>query len=124
MRKIYLYLAVFIYSVMALGSGTLLLKRLIELALGAPPSQEPLLSQLSIPVPLLIVGGLFWAYHWRTLKQDAAQAPDVPRQAGVRRIYAYLVAAVGLTVTILLPAVSIAVGAVLFFWFQTRPLLI
>ncbi len=100
LRKIYLYLAVFVYSVMALSSGATLLKRLIELALGAPPSQEPLLSQLSIPLPLLIVGILFWAYHGRVLKDDADQSPEIPRQAGVRRIYAYLVAAVGLTVLI------------------------
>jgi hypothetical protein len=98
LRKIYLYLAVFIYSVMAVSSATLLLKRLIELALGAPPADEPLLIQLSDPVPLMIVGLVFWAYHWHVLRQDADQAPEAPRQAGVRRIYAYLVAAIGLAV--------------------------
>ena len=97
-RKIYLYLAIFVYSLLAVGSGTLLLKRLIELALGAPPADESLLSQLSGPVPLLVVGVVFWAYHWHVLRQDADQAPEIPRQAGVRRIYAYLVAAIGLAV--------------------------
>lgn len=96
LRKVYLYLAVFAYSVMALSSGALLLKRFIELALGAPPSPEPLLSQLSLVAPMLLVGALFWAYHWRVLRRDAGQAPEVPRQAAVRRIYAYLVAALGL----------------------------
>lgn len=100
LRKVYLYLAVFAFSVMALVSGTLLLKRLFELALGAPPSAEPLLIQLSTAVPLLIVGGLFWAYHWSVVGEDAVQAPDGPRQAAVRRIYAYLVATVGLTATL------------------------
>ncbi len=100
LRKVYLYLNVFAFSVMALVSGTLLLKRLLELALGAPPAKEPLLLQLSTPVPLLIVGGLFWAYHWFVIKNDAVQAPDGPRQATVRRIYAYLVAFVGLTATL------------------------
>lgn len=97
LRKIYLYLAVFVYAVMALSSGTLLLKRLLELALGGEPSPEPLLWQLSTPVPLLIVGVLFWVYHRYVLTQDAAQAPEAPRQAGVRRLYGYLVAALGLT---------------------------
>lgn len=96
LRKIYLYLAVFVFSVMAVSSATLLLARLIELALGAEPSSEPLLSQLSGPLPLMIVGAIFWAYHWQVLQQDAGQAPEAPRQAGVRRIYAYLVAAIGL----------------------------
>ncbi len=98
LRKLYLYLTVFVFSVMAVGSATTLLKRLIELALGGEPSPEPLLSQLSWPVPLVIVGAVFWAYHWQVLRHDANQAPEVPRQAGVRRIYAYLVAAIGLGV--------------------------
>jgi hypothetical protein len=97
-RKIYLYLNVFIFSVMAVFSASSLLKRLIELALGAPPAAEPLLVQLSDPVSLLIVGSVLWAYHWHVLRQDANQAPEIPRQATVRRIYAYLVAAIGLAV--------------------------
>lgn len=96
LRKAYLYLAVFVFSVMAVVSATGLLKRLIELALGDEPSPEPLLSQLSLQLPLMIVGAVFWAYHWQVLRQDAGQAPEAPRQAGVRRIYAYLVAAIGL----------------------------
>ena len=98
LRKLYLYLTVFVFSVMAVGSATTLLKRLIELALGALPAAEPLLSQLSWPVALMVVGAVFWAYHWQVLRQDANQAPEAPRQAGVRRIYAYLVAAIGLAV--------------------------
>lgn len=96
LRKIYLYLAVFVYAVMALSSSTLLLKRLFELALGAPPSPDPLLWQLSTPLPLLVVGTIFWTYHWTVLRQDAAQAREAPRQIGVRRLYGYLVAALGL----------------------------
>ncbi len=98
LRKLYLYLAVFIYSIMAVGSATLLFKRLIELALGAPPSGEPLLSQLSGPVPPMVVGTILWAYHWQVLRLDAGQAPEAPRQAGVRRLYDYLVATIGLAV--------------------------
>ena len=97
-RKIYLYLGVFIFSVMAVVSGSVLLKRLIELLLGAPLGDEPLLSQLSETLPWTLVGAVFWAYHWFVLRQDAAQAPEAPRQAGVRRIYSYLVAAIGLAV--------------------------
>jgi hypothetical protein len=98
LRKVYLYLAVLAFSVMAVASASTILKRLIELALGAPPAEEPLLSQLSGPLPWLIVGGVFWAYHGYVLHQDASQSPEMPRQATVRRIYAYLVAAIGLAV--------------------------
>jgi hypothetical protein len=98
LRKVYLYLAVFIYSVLAVFGLSTVLKRLIELALGAPPSTEPLLSQLSMPLPLILVGGVLWAYHWQVLQQDANRAPEAPRQASVRRIYAYLVAGIGLAV--------------------------
>ena len=96
LRKVYLYLTVFVFSVMTLVGGTLLLKRLFELLLGAPPSGEPLLLQLSQVVPMLLVGGLLWIYHWTVVRQDAIQSPDAPRQAEVRRVYAYLVATVGL----------------------------
>lgn len=98
LRKLYLYLAIFIFSMMAVSSITLLLARLIELALGGTPSPEPLLNQLSGPLPLMIVGSVFWAYHWQILQQDTNQAPEAPRQASIRRIYAYLVAAIGLAV--------------------------
>jgi hypothetical protein len=96
LRKIYLYLAVFVYSIMAVFSLSALLKRLIELGLGDTLSQEPLLSQLSLQLPLMVVGAIFWVYHWQILQQDARLAPDVPRQASVRRVYAYLVATIGL----------------------------
>ncbi len=98
LRKVYLYLAVFIYSVMTVFSLSALLKRLIELGLGGEPSTEPLLTQLSLPISLLVVGGVWWAYHWQVLQRDAARAPEAPRQAAVRRVYAYLVAAIGLVV--------------------------
>lgn len=98
LRKVYLYLNIFVFSVMAVASASTLFKRFIELALGAPPAKEPLLSQLSGPLPLVIVGGVLWAYHWYVLHQDAERAPEAPRQASVRRIYAYLVAAIGLAV--------------------------
>jgi hypothetical protein len=98
LRKVYLYLAVFIYAVMSVFSLSALLKRLIELALGGQPSTEPLLVQLSVPLSLLVVGGVLWAYHWQVLQRDAARAPEAPRQAAVRRVYAYLVAAIGLAV--------------------------
>ncbi len=98
LRKIYLYLAVLAFSVMAVVSASMLLKRLIELLLGAPLGDEPLLSQLSGPLPWTLVGGVWWAYHWRVLGDDARRAPEAPRQAGVRRIYSYLVAAIGLGV--------------------------
>jgi hypothetical protein len=96
LRKVYLYLAVFVYSVMAVFSLSALLKRLIELALGDTLSSEPLLSQLSLQLPLMVIGAIFWAYHWQVIQQDARLAPDAPRQASVRRIYAYLVATIGL----------------------------
>jgi hypothetical protein len=100
LRKVYLYLVVFVFSILALTGGTLLLKRIFELLLGAPPTTEPLLSQLSTVVPMLVVGGLMWVYHWTVVRQDAAQSPDGPRQAAVRRIYAYVVATVGLWATL------------------------
>ena len=37
-----------------------------------------------------------WAYHYVVLRADTRQARTFPRQAGIRRLYLYLVAAIGL----------------------------
>jgi hypothetical protein len=101
LRKVYLYLTVFIFSIITIVGGTLLFEKLIGLLLGLPLSDEPLIVQLSEVVPMLIVGGVVWAYQWHIIRQDAELAPDGPRQAEVRRTYAYLVATVGLFATVL-----------------------
>ena len=91
LRKFYLYSIIFIAVLSTVTNATMILagffRRLLDL-----PSQ----GDIRIPLPTIIGMILLWAYHAYVLKCDAALAGEAPRQAGVRRLYTYLVAAIGL----------------------------
>lgn len=67
--------------------GATLLRRL----LGLEPQEDTGLILSS-----LIVAALLWVYHALVLRDDSRAAPAVEAQARIRRVYWYLVAAVGL----------------------------
>jgi hypothetical protein len=48
------------------------------------------------PLPIVIGTTVLWAYHSHILWRDAQVDHEAPRQAGIRRLYLYLVAAIGL----------------------------
>jgi len=50
---------------------------------------------LSIGIPLAGV----WAYYGRWLGRTMAESPDAPRRAGMRRLYSYILSAIGLGAT-------------------------
>jgi len=95
LRKFYLYTAVFIgtLGVVTYSAGILngYFKRLLELPRGFET------QTLALPLPIVIVMGLIWAYHTMVLRNDAAVLTDTQSQAGVRRLYLYLVAFIGLS---------------------------
>jgi hypothetical protein len=96
-RKGYLYLAVLASAVAALTSATLLLRDGLRLLMGAPRLETAVLvGRLANPLAVAAVGTIFWIYHWRALSRDMAETPEAPRQAGIRRLYYYLVSGVGL----------------------------
>jgi uncharacterized membrane protein YhdT len=92
LRKLYLYLAVFIgtlcvviYSSMIL---TGLLKRLLQVSGGK--------GDLVYILPIILIMGVVWIYHALVLRDDVRMSEEAPRQATIRRWYLYLVATVGL----------------------------
>ncbi len=91
LRKLYLYLTVFIAALTAITNATFILAGLFRRLLGLPS-----LGDIRGPLPIIIGMAVLWAYHAFALRGDAALAGEAPRQAGVRRLYLYLVAAVGL----------------------------
>lgn len=93
MRKFYLYAAVFVGMVTAVASATSILAGLLASALKASFNGD-----IRETLPPLIVMGIVWAYHAVTLNADARQSTEKPQQAGIRRLYLYLVAGVGLLV--------------------------
>ncbi|MFN8474614.1 MAG: DUF5671 domain-containing protein [Anaerolineae bacterium] len=92
-RKFYLYAVIFAAVVMAVGTATLLLGYSLQRALGVPTESQSLGQWLA----MIIAGLTIWAYHAVTLRQDERIAGAVPQEAAIRRVYLYLVAAIGLT---------------------------
>lgn len=91
LRKFYLYGAVFVAAVSAVGSATIILAGLFRRVLGLES-----MGDIRGPLPVAIGMAVLWAYHTRVLRDDAARMTEAPRQAGLRRLYLYLIAAVGL----------------------------
>jgi hypothetical protein len=94
LRKFYLYGAVFIGAMTAVANATGLLAGVIRRALSLPPEGGMGIYQ---PLPVIIGMGVLWAYHALVLKNDAEQVLEAPRQAGVRSLYLYLIAGIGLS---------------------------
>ena len=91
LRKLYLYAAVFAGALGVVGNATIILASVFRRLLDRP-------SQGDIRTPLANIVGLafVWAYHAYVLRADTARIADAPRQAGIRRLYLYLIAAIGL----------------------------
>ena len=94
LRKFYLYGAVFIGAMTAVANVTGLLAGFFRRALSLPPDPGLGIYQ---PLPIIIGMSVLWAYHAFVLRDDTTQVLEAPRQAGVRSLYLYLIAAVGLS---------------------------
>jgi hypothetical protein len=96
LRKFYLYLAVFVGALVAVTSAAMILDGLLGRALGvsAVGGSE---GDVRIPLSIIIAAGGVWAYHAWVIREDAKVAGEAPRQAAIRRLYQYLIAAVGLS---------------------------
>jgi hypothetical protein len=91
LRKFYLYAIVFISALGTVANATGILAGVFRRLLALPPRGD-----IRGPLPIIIGLGVLWAYHAFVLRADAARAAEAPRQASIRRLYLYLVAAVGL----------------------------
>lgn len=91
LRKFYLYASVFIATLITVTNATFLLAGLFRRLLGLEPQ-----GALRDVLPQMLGAALVWAYQTYALRQDATLAQEAPRQAAIRRLYWYLVAAVGL----------------------------
>lgn len=78
----------------AVANATGLLAGFFRRALNLPPEAGLGIYQ---PLPIIIGMGVLWAYHAHVLTDDTKQVLEAPRQAGVRSLYLYLIAAVGLS---------------------------
>lgn len=92
LRKFYLYGAVFIGALSVVANATGILASVFRRVLSLSPEGD-----IRQPLPVIIGMGVLWAYHALVLRDDAEQAGEAPRQARVRRLYLYLIAAIGLS---------------------------
>lgn len=100
LRKVYLYGAVLQTAAVALTTVTMFAYNVIRVWLGNdlfPAPGESLLSAVASPLATALVYGVFWAYHWLTLRAESRAAADEPRlQLALRGAYTYPVVVVGL----------------------------
>ena len=92
LRKFYLYGAVFIGALSAVANATGILASVFRRVLSLSPEGD-----IRQPLPVIIGMGVLWAYHALVLRDDGERAREAPRQAGMRRLYLYLIAAIGLS---------------------------
>jgi hypothetical protein len=91
LRKVYLYGAIFIGAIGVVLNTTAILAGIFRRVLDLP-SQGDIRTLL----PSIIGLGVVWAYHARVLRADESEIEETARQAGIRRLYQYLIAAIGL----------------------------
>jgi len=92
LRKFYLYTTVFIAVLTAVTNATGILAGLFRRMLSLPAQG----SDIRTPLSIIIGMGLLWVFHAYVLKEDAGRSVESVKQGGVRRLYLYLVAGIGL----------------------------
>jgi hypothetical protein len=95
LRKFYLYLTIFLSALITVTSITYILEGFLRRLLDVPPSGFSE-SDIRIPLSIIIGVGIVWAYHAYVLWDDTKSAVDIPRQHGIKRLYLYLIAGIGL----------------------------
>ena len=91
LRKFYLYAVIFISVLTTVSALTAVLAGFLRRLLGLEP-----FGGSGAVAGALIVGLSVWAYHALILREDTQQTPVPAEVAGLRRLYRYLVAGVGL----------------------------
>jgi hypothetical protein len=91
LRKFYLYAAVFIGILGTVANVTVILASCFRRFLDLPPQGD-----VRQPLPNVIGLAILWISQGIILQSDTRQVEEAPRQAGIRRLYLYIMAAVGL----------------------------
>jgi hypothetical protein len=101
LRSVYLFGGLALGVIGTLGGASQLLYYALARALGVPSPGGiggDLLQAAAGPASAVLVYGVAWAYHRAALRGQALAYAEPPRQAGVRRLYSYLVALIALAV--------------------------
>jgi len=97
-RKLAIYLVVLVSALAVLLSATVAVANVVERILGTPDREQyrNIQHDVGFPVTNLVVFATVWLFHRRVVQAEAARETEVERAATVRRLYTYLIAAIGL----------------------------
>jgi hypothetical protein len=93
LRKLYLYLAVFVSVLATVTTLTIVLADGLGRLLGVSRSSS---GDIREALSILLGAGLAWAYHAYVLRRDVAVTGEPATATWVRQLYHYLLAAIGL----------------------------
>ena len=85
--------------VTVLTSGGFVIAVLLRGLLGEKINVQDFMRQVSGPLSIGIPLAGVWAYYGRWLGRSMAEVPDAPHRAGMRRLYFYILSAIGLGAT-------------------------
>jgi hypothetical protein len=77
------------------AAGTLV-DTLLRLAFGFSMTTQQIISRINTPLAIGVPLGGVWTYYGRWLTRTMNETPDTARRAGMRRLYFYILSAIGL----------------------------
>ena len=79
-----------------LSSGGIILYLLLRQILGEKILLQTFVQQISSPLSIGVPLAGVWAYYGNWLTRSMGEVPDAPRRSGMRRLYSYILSAIGL----------------------------
>lgn len=101
LRSVYLFFSLAVGVVGTLLGASQLLYYAVARLLGVDRPAGiggDLLQAAAAPTSVLVIYGAAWAYQRHGLRRQAAAFSEAPRQAGIRRLYTYVIALLALSV--------------------------
>lgn len=96
-----LYLLSLTGVIVTLSTGGVIVDGLLRLAFGLVDSFQSFLQAIDDPLAICLPFLGIWLYYGHWLNRAMSEVTDTPRRSGMRRVYSYILSALGLTVTFL-----------------------
>ncbi len=94
-----LYLLSLTGVIVTLSTGGVIVNGILGLIFGIHGSFQAFLQAIGNPLAICIPFLGIWLYYGRWLNRAMSEVTDTPRRSGMRRVYSYILSALGLTVT-------------------------
>ena len=91
-----LYALSLVGVITVLSSGGFVLDLLLRQVLGEKLSLQTFVQQVSTPLSIGVPLAGVWAYYGGWLARSMDEVPEAPRRFGLRRLYSYILSAIGL----------------------------